>query len=172
MLPQLLELVESTRQRRARNSGVYFSPYYIPYLANKPLRSLSGSDIARFFVARRGAAVLCVLLAFAFHKRAYALWIGCGEEGYRVRAPAFVWLNAIRELKTEGAESLNLAGAGPESRIAFAKTSLGAQRHACTGCVSPYLKGPLGNLLFQTYRWMEDQTTKAPLVRIGSLGEA
>lgn len=165
MLPQLLQLLENTRLRRQRKSGIYFSPYYIQHLAEKPLSGLSESSIARFFVARRGAKVLCVLLVFAFCKRAYALLIGCSEEGYRLRAPAFVWFNAIRDLKAEGTESLNLAGGGPQSGHAFTKISLGAERQICTGSVSPYLQGPVRNLLFQTYRWVDNLIETAPLVR-------
>ena len=165
MLPQLLRLLENTRSRRKRKSGFYFSEYYLTHLAEKPLSSLSGSSIARFFVARRGSEVLCVLLVFAFCKRAYALLIGCSEEGYRLRAPAFLWINAIRYLKAEGTESLNLAGGGPQSGHAFTKISLGAERQICTGSVSPYLKGPVQNLLFQTYRWVDNLTASAPFVR-------
>ncbi len=165
MLPQLLLLLENTRLRRQRKSGIYFSPYYIPHLAEKPLRRLSQSSIARFFVARRGAEVLCVLLVFAFCKRAYALLIGCSEDGYRLRAPAFVWFNAIRDLKAEGTEFLNLAGGGPQSGHAFTKMSLGAERQICTGSVSPYLQGPVRNLLFQSYRWVDKLIEAAPLVR-------
>ena len=165
MLPRLLRLLESTRSRRMRKDGIHFSAYYVPYLEEKALGDLSESDLARFFVARRGAEVLCVLLVFAFHKRAYALLIGCSEEGYYHRAPAFVWFNAISDLKTAGIEYLNLAGAGPESKLAFAKTSLGAERRACTGCVSPYLQGPVHNLLFQIYRWKDNLSAVVPLVR-------
>jgi hypothetical protein len=91
--------------------------------------------------------------------------IGCGEEGYSLRAPAIVWLNAIRELKAASIEYLNLAGAGPESKLAFAKVSLGAKRLACTGCVSPNLQGPATNLLYQIYRWKDNLSSVSSLVR-------
>lgn len=165
MLPQLLLLLENTQLRRKRKSGINFSPYYIQYLAEKPLRGLSESNIARFFVARSGAEVFCVLLVFAFCKRAYALLIGCSEEGYRLRAPAYVWFNAIRNLQAEGTESLNLAGGGPQSGHAFTKISLGAERQIGTSSVSPYLQGSVRNLLFQTYRWVDNLIETAPLVR-------
>jgi len=149
-LPQLLNLIANTQLRRMNKSGVSFSPYYIHYLDEKSLRRLSESSIARFFVARRGTEVLCSLLVFTFAKRAYALLIGCSNEGYQLRAPAFVWFNVIRLLKGAGIESLNLAGGN-----AFAKVSLGAEHRTCTGSVSPYLKGPVLNLLFQTSRWAD-----------------
>ncbi|MGO9446265.1 MAG: GNAT family N-acetyltransferase [Thiobacillaceae bacterium] len=158
MLAQLLCLLENTKLRNKTKRGASFSPYYIPHLAEKSLSCLSESSIARFFVSRRGSEVLCVLLVFAFSKRAYALLIGCSDEGYRLRAPAFVWFNAIRNLKAAGAESLNLAGGN-----AFAKISLGAEGRTCTGSVSPYLKGPVRNLLFQTYRWVDNLIESAPL---------
>jgi len=165
MLPQLLRLVENTRLRRKRLSGKYFNPYYIPHLIEEPLRRLSETSIARFFFARRHADVLCALLVFAFSKRAYALLIGCSDEGYQLRAPAFVWFNAIRALKAEGTESLNLAGGGPQSGHAFAKMSLGAERRTCTASVSPYLQGPVRNLLFQTYRWADNLIARGPHAR-------
>jgi hypothetical protein len=165
MLPELLRLLENTRLRRKRKSGSYFSPFYIPHLAEKSLGCLSESSIARFFVARRAADVLCVLLVFAFSKRAYALLIGCSAEGYDLRAPAFVWFNAIRDLKAEGIEFLNLAGGGPQSGHAFSKISLGAERLACTSSVSPYLQGPVRNLLFQTYRWADKRIAALSGVR-------
>jgi len=93
---------------------------------------------------------MCVLLVVVFSRRAYALLIGTSNAGYRLRAPAFVWFNAIRELQSEGVLSLNLAGGN-----AFAKTSYGAECRTCTGSVSPYLKGPIRNLLFQTFRWVD-----------------
>jgi len=167
MLPQLLYLLENTMSRNKRKSGNSFSPYYLPHLAEKPLSKLSESNIARFFVARKGPEVLCVLLVFAFSKRAYALLIGCSDEGYRLRAPALVWFNAIRNLKTEGMESLNLAGGN-----AFAKISLGAERRTCTGSVSPYLKGPVRNLIFQTYRWGDNLIAHVPHVRGRNSNEA
>ncbi len=165
MLPQLFRLLETTRLRRKRKSGIYFSPYYIPYLADKPLSKLGESSIARFFVARIGGEVLCVLLVFTFCRRAYALWIGCSEKGYQLRAPAFVWFNSIRNLEAAGTESLNLAGGGPQSGHAFSKISLGAERQSCTGSVSPYLKGPVRNLLFQSYRSLDNLMTSMPAVR-------
>ena len=165
MLPQLLRLIENTRSRRMRKDGIHFSPYYIPHLTEKSLVDLSESALARFLVARRGAEVLCILLVFAFGKRAYALLIGCSEEGYERRAPAFVWLNAMGNLKGAGIEYLNLAAAGAGSTLGFAKVSLGAERQACTGCVSPYLQGPVSNLLFQIYRWKDNLSAVAPLVR-------
>jgi hypothetical protein len=164
-LSQLLQLLECTKLRREGKSGVRFSSHYLPHLADKPLRLLAESDIARFFIARSGADVLCVLLVFAFHKRAYALLIGCNEEGYRLRAPAFVWFNAMQRLKSTGIESLNLAGAGPQSALAFAKLSLGAERRSCTGSISPYLQGPVRNLAFQLYRWRDNLSDLATLVR-------
>ncbi len=168
MLSPLMELLESTRLRRLRKSGIHFSPYYLPHLGDSNLRSLAASDIARFFVARRGDAPLCVLLVLAFRKRAYALWIGCADEGYRLRAPAFVWYNAMRALAAEGTESLNLAGAGPS--VAFAKTSLGAERRECTGSVSPYLQGPVRNLLFQTLRRIYDPRAGSAIPASARLG--
>jgi hypothetical protein len=160
MLPQLLGLLENTRLRRERKSGTSFSPYYLPHLAQKPLSCLSESNITRYFVARKGTEVLCALLVFAFSKRAYALLVGCSDEGYQLRAPAFVWFNVISQLKAEGIESLNLAGGN-----AFAKISLGAEFRTCTGSVSPYLKGPVRNLLFQAYRWTDSLLTTARPLR-------
>ena len=160
MLPQLLRLLENTKLRRKRKSGISFSPYYIPYLAEEHLSKLSKSSIARFFVARRGPEVLYVLLVLAFSKRAYALLVGCSDEGYHLRAPAFALFNAIRNLKAEGTESLNLAGGNT-----FAKASLGAESRICTSSVSPYLKGPVRNLLFQSYRWMDNLIATAQLAR-------
>jgi len=160
MLAQLLCLLENTRLRNKRKSGKSFSPYYLPHLAEKPLSRLSESSIARFFVVRRDSEVLCVLLVFTFAKRAYALLIGCSDEGYRLRAPAFLWLNTIRNLKVVGMESLNLAGGN-----FFAKVSLGAECRTCTGSVSPYLKDPVRNILFQTYRWANNLTETTPLFR-------
>jgi len=155
MLPQLLCLLENTRLRSKRKRGAPFSPYYLPHLAAKPLSCLSQSSIARFCVARKDSEVLCVLLVCAFAQRAYALLIGCSDEGYDLRAPAFTWFNAIRSLKAEGTAFLNLAGGNT-----FAKISLGAERCTCMGCVSPYLKGPVRNLLFQTLRWTENLTVR------------
>jgi hypothetical protein len=160
MLPMLLQLVDVTRNRRLRKDGIRYSPYYLPHLGEVPLRRLSASGIARFFAAKRDDTVLCTLLAFAFGKRAYALLIGCSEEGYRLRAPAFMWWHSLQRLKAEGAELLNLAGGGPASPLGFAKQSLGATRRECTGCVSPYLKGPLRNVLFQTGRWLQGLARK------------
>jgi len=160
MLAHLLRVLENTKLRSEIKRGVSFSPYYLPHLAQRPLSSLSESNIARYFIARKGSEVLCVLLVFAFSKRAYALLIGCSDEGYHLRAPAFVWFNAIRKLKAEGTESLNLAGGN-----AFAKISLGAEHRTCTGSVSPYLKGPVRNLLFQTYRWVDTLTAGNTRVR-------
>jgi hypothetical protein len=165
MLPSLLQLLNNTWERRQRISGTQFTPYYIPHLAEQPLRNLAGSAIARFFVARRGDDVLCVLLAFASNRRAYALLIGCSDEGYRQRAPAFLWLHTMEALHAAGIESLNLAGAGPQSTLAFAKLSLGAERRMCTGSVSPYLQGPVSNLLFHLYRWRENLPALATFVR-------
>ncbi len=165
MLSPLLDLLENTRQRRQRISGIDFSPFYVPHLSERPLRALGKTSLARFFAAHHDGEVMCVLLVFVFCKRAYALSIGCSDEGYRLRAPAFVWVNAINELKTAGVESLNLAGGGPQSGHAFSKVSLGAERRTCMGSVSPYLKGPVRNLLFQTSRWANGLMEHVPLVR-------
>jgi lipid II:glycine glycyltransferase (peptidoglycan interpeptide bridge formation enzyme) len=114
---------------------------------------------------RKEAEVLCTLLVFVYNKRAYALLIGCNEEGYSLRAPAFVWFNAIKHLKAEGADFLNLAGGGPQSGHAFMKVSLGAERITCTGSVSIYLQGQIRNLIFQTYRWADNLLDRVPLYR-------
>jgi hypothetical protein len=163
LLPQLLRLLENTRQRRQRKSGNLFSPYYLTHLDDDTLCRLSASSVARFFVARRGDEPLCVLLAFVFGRRAYALMIGSSDEGYLLRAPALLWFNTLRRLHSEGVHWLNLAGGGPQSAHVFSKVSLGAQRFACIGSVSPYLKGPVRNLLFQAHRWMERLRHRPPL---------
>jgi hypothetical protein len=163
LLPQLLRLLANTRQRRQRKSGNLFSPYYLTHLDDDALQRLAASSLARFFVARRGDEALCVLLAFVFGRRAYALMIGSSDEGYQLRAPALLWFNTVRQLQSEGVHWLNLAGGGPQSAHVFSKISLGAQRFACTGSVSPYLKGPVRNLLFQTHRWMDQLLHPPPL---------
>lgn len=163
LLPHLLRLLENTRQRRQRRSGKLFSAYYLPRLDADSLRLLSASNLARFFVAQRGDQPLCVLLAFVFGKRAYALIIGCSDEGYLLRGPALLWFNTLQQLQSEGVEWLNLAGGGQQSAHVFSKISLGAQRVACTGSVSPYLQGPVRNLLFQTYRWVDHLLHPPPL---------
>lgn len=154
LLPELLRLIENTRLRNKKRKGASFSPFYIAHLSQKSLDCLVQSGLARFFVARKDSEVLCVLLVFAFSRRAYALLIGCNDEGYLLRAPAFAWFNAMKLLQGGGTEFLNLAGGN-----SFAKMSLGAERRPCMGSVSPYLKGPARNLLFQTYRWLDGLIT-------------
>ena len=161
MVPQLTALLERTRSRKV---GEQFSFFYLPHLSEQVLGRLAATDLARFFVARLGGNALCILLALAFNRRAYALLIGCSEEGYRLRAPAFVWLNAMKALQAAGLQSLNLSGAWPGSKLAFAKESLGAVRTSCAGFTSPYLQGPVRNLLFQIYRWRDNLSAAARLV--------
>jgi hypothetical protein len=168
-IDHLERLMDKTKSIRLAKGYKKYSYYYMPYLNRGVLERLFRTGTARIFCAEREGVVVCVML-FAVHRRsACALLVGTGAEGYRLRAPAFLWANVIEKLKDEGVEYLNLGGIPKDEssdKLIFAKTALGAERHICTGGTTGYLNKSVLSFFGNAYRKMPDNIVKRVIRRL------
>lgn len=169
IIDDLERLLEETKSVRLAKGYEEYSYYYMPYLSRGVLERLFRNGTARVFYAERDGVVACAMLFVVYGRRACALLVGTGAEGYPLRAPAFLWHNIIEKLKGEGYEYVNLGGIPKgvsTDKLIFAKTALGGERHVCMGGTTGYLNKSVLNVLGNAYRKMSDNAIKKVIRRL------
>ena len=169
IIDDLIRLLEETKKVRLSKGYEDYNYFYIPYLTKTILQKIFLSKKARIFFVQRQTEKICILLILVHENRAYALLIGTNKEGYKFRAPAFIWYNTIKKLKEEEYQSLNLGGVPDDTsrlQLIFAKTSLGACKYRCSGGQSYHLGGRLLNIMTDLYLSLPDKKTKELIRKI------
>ncbi len=133
-IDRLLALLDATHAYRMTKGHAAYSYFFMPHMGRDSLLAAFDSGLARVFVARKDAAVVCSLLVLVFGKRSVALLIGSSPDGYALKAPTLVWFATIFALKRAGVETLNLGGVPNDAGargLAFFKGSFGSEKKAC-----------------------------------------
>ncbi|MFC2164292.1 GNAT family N-acetyltransferase [Acidobacteriota bacterium] len=166
IIDDLVRLLEQTKQRRLTKGYKDYTYYYMPHINKNILHQLYQNKIGRIFHIKHGAKIISILFVVAYRSTVNALLIGSNEDAYNLRAPAFIWFNTIKKLKDEGFQYMNLGGVpkdSSKSKLVFAKKSLGATEHLCSGGKTPHLNGPIYNLLNTLYSKVPDKKIKTIL---------
>ena len=105
----LREVREATRQRRERrNQGYQLSGEEGFY--RRILDCLVRPGLGRLLVARHSGEAVAALFFSTFNRRAYSVFSGSTETGYRLGAQSALFWNAVTMFKGEGFVELNRGG--------------------------------------------------------------
>ncbi len=154
ILNDLLDLQKETKSiRLSKNYGDYAS-LYISYLDQTTLYKLFKSGIARAFCVKRQEDILSVSLEVVYHKRAFGLFAGSSQLGYKLKSNALLNFRIIEKLKNEGIEFYNFGGVPSDDSaqgLSFFKDSFGAREQVCVGGRTCHLQSPALNSLATIY---------------------
>ena len=168
ILNDLLNLQKETKSiRLSKNYGDYAS-LYISYLNKETLYTLFKNGIARAFCVKRKEEILSVSLEAVYHKRAYGLFAGTNQLGYKLKSNALLNFKIIEKLKSEGIEFYNFGGVPSDASaqgLSFFKASFGARDQVCVGGRTCHLRSPLINHLAAIYHKFPETRLKKMLRR-------
>ena len=157
IIDDLLFLLEETKSIRLSKSYEKYSYFYISWLDKEILCKLIKNRIARAFYVKKQDDILSVSLELVHNKKAYGLFIGTNQVGYKLKANTLLNFKVIETLKSEGVEHYNFGGVPDDTNskgLIFYKTSFGANEHMCTGGYTPHLQNPSLNYLTNVYlKW-------------------
>jgi lipid II:glycine glycyltransferase (peptidoglycan interpeptide bridge formation enzyme) len=134
---RLIELQQHARSRTQERGGDYDLPSYQAYLSLKA--HLLDSGYGALFLAGKDGEAMSALLVSIYNNRAYLIFAGTNPEGYRLRAPIFLFWNTAIELKRRGIVEWNLGGVPREAEHETSqshglfkfKKRFGAKKVAC-----------------------------------------
>jgi Acetyltransferase (GNAT) domain len=100
------EATQSRREERGQgydlpSDGGFYEALY---------RHLVGQGAARLFIARQTDTVLAAILFSTFNRRAYSVYSGSTDSGYRLGAQSGLFWAAVETFKAEGFRELNRGG--------------------------------------------------------------
>jgi lipid II:glycine glycyltransferase (peptidoglycan interpeptide bridge formation enzyme) len=155
ILNNLLILLEETKSIRLSKNYQNYNYLYISYLNRETLYKLFENRIVRAsYVKNEVDGILSVSLDAVHHKRAYGLFIGTNQAGYKLKSNTFMNFKLIEKFKEEGIESYNFGGVPSDESargLRFFKTSFGAIEKVCTGGRTHHLQSPFINHLAEIY---------------------
>jgi lipid II:glycine glycyltransferase (peptidoglycan interpeptide bridge formation enzyme) len=163
ILDDLLSLLEETKSTRLSKNYQNYSYFYISYVDKDTLYQLFKHSIVRAFYVKQQDEILSVTLDAVHNKRAYGLFIGTNQMGYKLKANAFIHYKLIQKFKNEGIEFYNFGGvpSDPSSKgLIFFKTSFGAREQVCAGGRTHHLQSRLFNYLTNAYSRFPDLKIK------------
>lgn len=163
ILDDLLSLLEETKSIRLSKNYQNYTYFYISYLDKDTLYRLFKNGIVRAFYVKKQDEILSVTLDAVHNKRAYGLFIGTSQAGYKLKANAFIHFKLIQKFKNEGIEVYNFGGvpSDPSSKgLVFFKTSFGAREQVCAGGRTHHLQSRLFNYLTDAYSRFPDLKIK------------
>jgi lipid II:glycine glycyltransferase (peptidoglycan interpeptide bridge formation enzyme) len=103
-----------TREKRVRRGQSYAltgdDAFY-----DRLHRHVVAPGIGRLYLARTGGAVVAALLFSVFNRRAYSMFSGSNEEGYRLGAQSLLFWRAVQRFRSEGLVELNRGGVPADS---------------------------------------------------------
>lgn len=154
ILNDLLHLQAETKSIRLSKNYQNYASLYISYLDKKNLYQIFESGIVRAFCVKKGADILSVSLEAVYHKRAFGLFAGTNQLGYKLKSNALINFRIIEKFKGEGIEFYNFGGVpsdGSAQGLSFFKASFGASEQVCVGGRTFHLQSPLINRLAAIY---------------------
>jgi len=164
ILNNLLNLLEETKSIRLSKNYQDYNYFYISYLDLKTLYKLFENRIVRaFYVMNEADGLLSVSLDTVHHKRAYGLFIGTNQVGYKLKSNTFMNFKLIEKYKEEGIESYNFGGVPSDESargLRFFKTSFGAIEKVCTGGRTQHLQSPFIDHLAEVYTMLPETKLK------------
>lgn len=163
ILDDLMSLLEETKSVRLAKNYQNYSYFYISYLDQDALHRLFKNGILKAFYVKKQDDVLSVTVDAVHHRRAYGLFVGTSQAGYKLKANAFIQFKTIEKFKNEGIEFYNFGGVPSDSSakgLVFFKTSFGARERLCCGGRTPHLQSRFFNCLTDAYSRFPDLKIK------------
>jgi hypothetical protein len=106
---------ESTRDKRA-SRGQGYDLDADPAFYERLHRHLVSQGAARLFVARQSGEVIAAILYSTFNRRAYSVFSGSTQGGYRLGAQSGLFWAAVESFRSDGHELLNRGGVPASAR--------------------------------------------------------
>lgn len=155
IVDNLLPLLEETKSIRLLKNYENYSYFYIPWLDKTILYKLVENKAVRIFYVRKHDEILSVSAELVSDKKAYGLFIGTSQAGYKLKANTLINFKVIEKLKSEGVELYNFGGVvasdSSSKGLAFYKSSFGAKEHVCIGGYTQHLQSSFLNNLTRVY---------------------
>jgi hypothetical protein len=163
IIDTLVPLLDETKSIRLLKNYENYSYFYIPWLDKRILYKLVENKTIRIFYVRKQDEILSISAELVSGKKAYGLFIGTNQVGYKLKANTLINFKVIEKLKSEGVELYNFGGVSSDSSskgLAFYKTSFGAKEHVCTGGYTQHLQSSFLNNLTRVYSKFPDLKIK------------
>jgi lipid II:glycine glycyltransferase (peptidoglycan interpeptide bridge formation enzyme) len=129
MLEHLVHLMQETRRIRLSKHYSDYNYFYLPGFTLTSLKNLIKEKAVHFYYIEKYSKILAVQAIIQYNQKAYALFIGVDEEGYKNGVPSFMDYSVVTLLKNNNYEYLNFGGVPTDKThhgIAHFKEMLGA----------------------------------------------
>ncbi len=149
LLGELFLLINKTQQIRTRKGYGRYSPYSMPFLNQEIALYLLKNKLATIHYIEKGNKKLSLAFNVTMAQKAYGIWMGTSEEGYKAAAPSLLIYESLKMLKANGIIYLNLGGVPLGSKnqgIRKFKTHLGATAIDSAEQTTDFLIPPLSYL--------------------------
>lgn len=150
MIPQLLKLMDTTRESRVKKYGQFYDPMFLVNLNESTLKALLESGIGVLYYAEHEGEISSIQINIEKNGQLYGLLMGSDQSAYKTGVPSFID-HTITQLALENKALYYNLGPVPKKEeggegIRRYKEAQGAQPVTRYGYYSFYLTFPL-NLL-------------------------
>lgn len=149
LLKALFQLIDSTYQIRTRKGYGKYSPYSMPFLNQEIAMHLLKQKLAIIHYVEKGGEPLSMAFTVIVAQKAYGIWMGSSQEGYKAAAPSLLIFESIKALKANGNTYLNMGGVPLGSKnqgVRKFKLSMGATPVYSSEQTTDFLMPPLSYL--------------------------
>jgi hypothetical protein len=152
MADHLVQLMQETKRIRLYKGYSDYNYFYFPGFNRTSLDNLIKEKAVHFYYIEKDEKILAVQAIMQYNQKAYALFIGINEDGYKNGVPSFIDYTVALMLKAKSYEYLNYGGVPTDKThlgIAHFKKSMGAYEvHSSYGSTNflifpHYLLNPL-----------------------------
>lgn len=147
----LYDLMENTAISREKRGYHNFLKDYIPHIDKKIIKILTEKKVCTISYVKKDERVLSMKLFISTKFRAYAMFIGTNEEGYKLESNVYNYIMCMKYLHNKGMILYHLGGLpkeGKEGLIQF-KKGLGAEELESWTLISPILLTGFRSLLYK-----------------------
>lgn len=90
MIPQLLKLMDTTRESRVKKYGQFYDPMFLVNLNESTLKALLESGIGVLYYAEREGEIPSIQINIEKNGQLYGLLMGSDQSAYKTGAPSFI----------------------------------------------------------------------------------
>jgi lipid II:glycine glycyltransferase (peptidoglycan interpeptide bridge formation enzyme) len=148
----LYEMMDNSKRVR---DGKGYPKYYeniIPFLNKRVMENLIDNQVMRLFQVYRGEKPLSSGAMVSYGKKAFGLFMGITDEGYRLNASSLLLHDLASKVMDEGKTYLNIGGVPLDhsgDNLSWFKMSLGANEYPVASGKSDFLQNKL-------YKYIQD----------------
>jgi len=112
LLEALEKLMGNTFYIRSSKGYGSYQKFTMPFLDEEPIKKLLQKRAACFYYIEYQSRIVSIQFAVELTGKAYAVYMGTNEQGYKLAAPSVLFYETILYLKSKGCTSYNI-GAVP-----------------------------------------------------------